>query len=139
MGKNNKLDINFDKKDKGGRPRIFKNPKELDDKIQKYFDWAVEKEKPLTVERLCVFMEISKQTLYNYLNEYSQEDKNKKFFDSIKKAVQIIEADKVERLNGRRGNPAGIIFDLKNNHHWKDTKELRHEGDMEININISGE
>lgn len=91
-----------------GRPLKFKSESELQKKIDEYFAWAEAQNKPLTIERLAVFLEVDRQTLLNY----AEKDE---FFGTIKQARQIIYASKAEMLNTKDGNTAGIIFDLCNN------------------------
>jgi hypothetical protein len=92
-----------------GRPLIFKTPEELNRRIAEYFEWAHQNNKPLTIGRLAVFLECDNKTINNYKHK-------DEFFPAIKKARQIIQSDKEERLNNQEGNVTGIIFDLKNNH-----------------------
>ena len=109
------------------RPLKFKTVGELRDKINAYFAWAEEKEKPLTIERLACFLESDRQTILNY------EDKDE-FFGTIKAAKQIIYASKAEMLNTREGNTAGIIFDLCNNGDGYTNKH--NESEKGVNITI---
>ena len=109
-----------DTKKHPGQPMKFKTVEDLQNKIDDYFQWADDNEKPLTIGRLCCFLDCDRRTLLNY-------NHNDKFFPTIKKARQKIEASKEEHLQSGR-QVAGIIFDLKNNHGWKDTKDLTNDG-----------
>lgn len=86
----------------------FKSVAELQAKIEEYFVWAEKNNKPLTIERLAVFLKSDRKTILNY-------EAKDEYFLTVKEAKQQIYADKVERLNTRDGNTAGIIFDLVNN------------------------
>jgi len=90
------------------RPLLFKSVDEVEKKINEYFAWAEEKEKPLTLERLAVFLKTTTRTIRNY-------QRKEEYFEVIEAARQAIYAEKVERLNTRDGNTPGIIFDLCNN------------------------
>jgi len=85
-----------------GRPLIWKDPFELQCLIDNYFDQTV---RP-TLAGLALFLEIDRQTLYNY----SERDQ---FFDILKKAKSRVEATYEERAI-YEPNPTGVIFALKN-------------------------
>jgi len=104
-----------------GRPLKFTDPAEFERKVGEYFTWAAENDKPLTIERLCVFLDCTKPCLYDTMRRGGG------FSDSIEKAVQKIEASKAERLQTQAA-VAGTIFDLKNNHGWKDQKDIVSDG-----------
>jgi len=90
------------KKNKVGRPPIWKDPIELK---QLVFDYFNEEKKP-TLAGLACFLGISRSTLYNYENK-------DKFLDIIKKARQKVESIYEERLI-YSSSPTGVIFALKN-------------------------
>lgn len=90
-----------------GRPLKFETVEELEKKIQEFYDWIKENEKPMTLGRLAVFLDCTTNTIRSY-----QEDQQ--FFSTIEKVRQHILADKEERLNEGKAT-AGIIFDLCNN------------------------
>ena len=85
-----------------GRPMIWKDPIELSNLIADYFNTI---SKP-TLSGLAVFLEIDRQTLYNY------KDRDE-FFDIIKKATAKVESIYEERAI-YENNPTGVIFALKN-------------------------
>ena len=86
----------------GGRPMIWKDPIELGNLIADYFN---ENDRP-TLSGLAVFLEIDRQTLYNY-------KERDEFFDIIKKATAKVESIYEERAI-YENNPTGVIFALKN-------------------------
>ena len=51
---------------------------------------------------------------------YEKEDGYEEFFTTIKKAKNKIQRNKLERGLDGDSNPAVTIFDLKNNHKYKD-------------------
>ena len=63
-----------------------------------------------------------KQSFSNY-ETYGHE-----FSLTVKKANMRIELDRHERLIDKEKFTAGVIFDLKNNHGWKDKTEQEHTG-----------
>ncbi len=111
---------------KGGRPLTFNSVGELDEKIAEFKKYIKESDKPMTLERLACFLKCESDTIRNY------EAKNE-YFGTIKEIRAEIKADKLERLNAGKGSPAGIIFDLKNNHGMKDKTEQ----DINIKSNVS--
>lgn len=102
-----------------GRPLKFKTVEELDTKIKEYLEWVKENKKPLTLERLACFLKCDRDTILNY-------EAKAEYFGTIKDIKQFILADKTERLNSSEGNKAGVIFDLKNNHGFRDKSETEH-------------
>ena len=104
----------------GGRPLKY-TPTDLQAKIDEYF--ATE-QKP-TIAGLAVFLEMDRQTLYNYRER-------DEFFDILKRAVNKVEAKYEGRLI-YENNPTGVIFALKNMG-WKDKTEqdVRVEGGVQL-------
>ena len=131
-----------------GRPLLFKSVKELEAKIEEYFESCYKevtvttgkginaktetvkkRVTPFTVSGLAVYLECDRRTLLNYEN-------NDEFFPTIKKAKQKIEADvEAGSLSGAY-NPAASIFNLKNNFGWKDQKEVEMTGNV---VFVTGE
>lgn len=103
----------------GGRPLLFETPKELLDKAQGYFEETPKLE--WTITGLAVYLDTSRETLMNY-------EHRDKFFDTIKKLKDMIEASYELSLRKRGGS--GDIFGLKN-FGWKDKTE--------VDTNVTGE
>ena len=97
-----------------GRPKKFKSVGELQNKIDAYFIDCVEKEEPVTVTGLCIWLDTTRDVLMDYQND-------DEFSNAIKKAKQRIENAYEKRLI-KRGN-AGDIFALKQ-FGWKDKQEI---------------
>ncbi len=98
-----------------GRPMKFETNEQLEKAINDYFVDIEAREQPPTMTGLALALDLSRQGLVNYAN-------NEKFFDTIKKARQKVEAYNEQKLIS--GMPAtGLIFNLKNNFGWKDTTE----------------
>lgn len=136
----------------GGRPLKFKSVEELEAKIADYFSsceggWIDQKSyEPVyeskgvqkrdgnkyvyeevvkkvyrpavtpTISGLAVYLDTSRETLLNY-------EEREEFFDTIKRAKQTIEAMTESLLLNGGAQPAGVIFNLKNNWGWKDKVE----------------
>jgi hypothetical protein len=95
----------------GGRPMIWKDPIELSNLISDYFN---ETKRP-TLSGLAVFLEVERQTLYNY-------KERDEFLDIIKRARAKIESIYEERMI-YENSPTGVIFALKNMG-WSDNKKI---------------
>ena len=100
-----------------GRPKAFKNVEEVEKKINAYFNYCEEKEKPYTMSGLAYYLEVSRQTLVNY--SYKDE-----YFDTIKKARDRVQMQLEENALSNKANPTFTIFNLKNNFDWKDKMEV---------------
>jgi hypothetical protein len=95
----------------------------MEAKIDQYFDYCEEKGKTPTVPGLCVFLGFeSRQSFLDY-------EAREKFSGTIKKARLKIEADRADRLVSSGTPTAGLIFDLTNNHGWKNPQHLKHSQD----------
>ena len=114
---------------KVGRPKAFKSVKEVEEKINAYFNYCEEKEKPYTMSGLAYYLGIDRKTLLNY-------SKNEEYFHTIKKARDKVQMQLEECLY-RLVNNSGVIFNLKNNFDWKDKIEHSSSEVENINKNIS--
>lgn len=132
-----------------GRPPKYESPKQMQERIDKYFrdclfnrilagtpteeafnnmathmgfegeyKTKTDDQHP-TVSGLAVFLDLTRQGLINYEKDYEE---HCDFFDTVKKAKARVEAYNEQRLHA--GNPAGVIFSLKNNFSWKDKTEV---------------
>lgn len=109
---------------KGGRPLKFESPEILQELIDKYFETCDENDILYTVGGLAVALKCDRRTLINYKAK-------EEFFPTIKNAKQKIESA-IELHCLTTKNPAGAIFNLKNNFDWKDKQEL----DTTLTVNI---
>lgn len=129
------------------RPLKFKDPKELEKKINDYFkecdsrtkvkhivtkDGVIEVDepfpKPYTIEGLAVFLDTNRETLINYSNR-------EPFFDIIMRAKEKIQANKIEGGLDRTYDPGVLKFMMINNYGYKDKLDQQQD-DKNININI---
>ena len=101
-----------------GRPKIFNDVKEVEEKINAYSNYCEEKEKPYTMSGLAYYLGISRQTLVNYSNQ-------DQFFDTIKKARDRVQMQLEENALSNKANPTFTIFNLKNNFDWEDSNEVK--------------
>lgn len=110
-----------------GRPRKYDDAAVLTERIDAYFDELDGTGKPPTLAGLCYFLGFQdKQALSEY-EGYGEE-----FSLPVKRARLRIESDRSERLLGRDTFTPGVIFDLKNNHGWKDATQQEHSGGVTV-------
>lgn len=115
-----------------GRPKTFETPEILQENIEKYYKDCEEKNKPLTIEGLCVFLGITRQTLLNYEKNESYFE----FFDVIKIAKQHIMACMIENMLSGKYKEATGIFLLKNHSGYTDKQEVEHSGETSTTLNF---
>ena len=104
-----------------GRPLKFNSVKELEERIDAFFEHCKEKKEVPTITGLAVALDTNRQTLLEY--EKNEKPKYKRFSDTIKKAKQYIEYHVEQRLFSSN-QVTGVIFNLKNNFGWKDKTEV---------------
>jgi hypothetical protein len=119
-----------------GRPKKWNTASELQDAINTYFQECderiiqvydkttqsvknINKPIPYTIEGLCEILDCGRSSLLRYEKEKGYEE----FWHTIKKAKLKIQRNKLERGLSGESNPAVTIFDLKNNHLYKDKTE----------------
>lgn len=104
----------------GGRPPLFKNKEELQEKLDAYKKYLMETGKPPTIAGLAYYTGIDRQTIYNY----SEKDE---FFGTIKEFRNFVMMN-YEELAIDKGN-GGIVFLLKN-YGYTDRQEVEHSGEL---------
>lgn len=98
-----------------GAPPIFKDKKELQDKIIEYFDKCESSKENIKITGLCLFLGFeSRQSFYDY-------EKREEFSYTIRRARLVIESHYEEGLNTFKYG--GAVFGLKNMG-WKDKTEV---------------
>ena len=119
-----------------GKPKKWETPEKLQEAIEAYFKECddntitvlpkgakepiqISKPIPYTIEGLCMVLGCDRVTLLNYEGQEGYEE----FFSTIKKAKLKIQRNKIERGLMGESNPAVSIFDLKNNHNYRDKTE----------------
>lgn len=138
-----------------GRPKKYKNKKELQKKIDEYFESCYrpvivfnkekcvnetvkdeegktikEQYRPFTVTGLADALDMSRQSLLNYAE-------NEEFFDTITRAKRKCELYAEERLYDRDGN-RGAMFSLSNNFsNWKDKQDINANVNTDIKVTLT--
>lgn len=108
-----------------GRPVKYDSPAELQAIIVDYLDKQKDCNLPITVTGLARACGMTREGLCFY-------EKKDAFTDTIKQAKMLCEEFAEQSLYTMR-NPAGAIFNLKNNWGWKDKQEI----ETNLNINFS--
>lgn len=93
----------------------------MEAKIDQYFDQLGD-ETPTIAELAFELGFATRNALWEY-------EKKEAFSDTVKRARLRIEIDRAKRLVSS-GNPtAGLIFDMVNNHGYKNPQHMKHSGD----------
>lgn len=124
-----------------GRPKAFATAKKLQQGIDGYIDYCkshpitvrskgteVEIPEPITVSGLCHHLGITRETLSQYAKG-TYDTSRQNYSDAIKTAKLAIERDKVTRAMLGLYDRTICIFDLKNNHDWKDVQHVDERSD----------
>lgn len=102
----------------GGRPRLYDNPEEFAEKVGAYFVACEADSKRPTLSGLSYALGFEdRETFSNYAG-YGEG-----FSRTVKRAKLLIADWLEQRLTDKNFFTPGIIFDLKNNHGWKDKTE----------------
>ena len=122
-----------------GRPRKYKTVKELEEKIENYFNTCDIENRPYTVTGLAIALDMSRKMLLEYCDRVDENGDS--FRNSIKKAKDRCEAKIEEGLLSGKYNATGAIFNLKNNYGWKDKQEVEQSGELNntITVKIAGD
>lgn len=96
-----------------GRPLMFKNNKELKERVDEYFNQCNTLRDLPTITELAVFLGTSRETLREY-------KARPEFVDTIKEAMAKCEAALEKRALLGGLNATMAIFSLKNNYGWID-------------------
>lgn len=120
----------------GGPERKLSNVQVLQDKVRAWEEACKADNTPLTKTGLAIALGVSKCTINRYINDITEQPTTWERCENtgelhpvtirsvIKRAVEAIENDLEIRMITGRGNVAGIIFDLKNNHGYADKSEV---------------
>lgn len=127
-----------------GKPKTWTSPEELQYSIDEYFQECNNHKKPhitkdgkvvnipspipYTIEGLCDTLDCDRDTLLNYEKKKGYEE----FFGTIKRAKRKIQRNKIERGLTGESVPSVTIFDLKNNHGYKDKSEKEISGSLDV-------
>lgn len=97
-----------------GRPRLYDDPALFADATDAYFSEATTP----TMAGLCYHLGFDDREGFSQYENYGDE-----FSRTVKRARLRMEAARHEKLVNKDTFTPGLIFDLKNNHGWKDKTE----------------
>jgi hypothetical protein len=128
------------------REKTFRTPEELEEKIEDFFSFcnnfceetmsasgAIKLiKRPLipTVNGLAAHLKISVECLH----DYGADERHKDYHSVVKMAKERILAYKTMGLVNGKGSTQGLIFDLKNNHGWKEKVETDNKNEHIIKV-----
>lgn len=129
-------------------PFRFPEPEELERKIAEFFQHLEDNteevmsasgaikniKRPLmpTIEYFASYLDISVSALL----KYEKEETHAKYNDIIARAKQKILGYKTLGLINGKGSATGLIFDLVNNHGYKNKSEVETDGKQAITIKV---
>jgi len=117
-----------------GRPLKFQNAQELQEKIDKFFEYCDIYNKLPTITRMAWYLDTSRETLKDY--EFHRGDD---FSDTVARAKEKVQLE-MEDLLYNKHSARGAEFTLKNNFGWRDEQHIEQDlrGKMEQEVDFSG-
>lgn len=108
-----------------GRPRKYQDPEHFAAKVDAYFARMEKLNRAPSMSEIALDLGFCDRRSFTEYEDYEPE-----FSDTVKKARLRVEIDRQQRLINRDTFTAGVIFDLKNNHGWKDKTEQELSGQV---------
>jgi hypothetical protein len=106
------------------RPRLYETHEAFEAKVEEYFESEDGQAFP-TMTGISLHMGFSNRDSFANYAEYGED-----FSSTVNKARMRIENHRHKHLIQKDTFTPGIIFDLKNNHGWKDKTEVELTGDF---------
>jgi len=110
----------------GGKPRAFKTPEELEQKLEEYKNFT--KEQQLTNERytptVLAFSEFANVDNHILTVDWLNDPERSEFHPTIKKIVQFCEAELIGNALTNKANPIFSMFLLKCKHNYIDKQVI---------------
>lgn len=106
-----------------GRPRLYDDPAVFAEATEAYFAEATTP----NMAGLCYHLGFEDKQSFSAYEGYGDE-----FSLTVKRARLRMEADRHGKLINKETFTPGLIFDLKNNHGWKDKTEQEFSGGLDI-------
>lgn len=102
-----------------GRPRTYDDPVAFAKLVQEYFNKCVTHKRRPTLAGISAHLGFYDKESFVYYENAGEE-----FSRTVRNARLLIEDDRWQQLLDKDRFTVGVIFDLKNNHGWKDKSEL---------------
>jgi hypothetical protein len=112
-----------------GRPRLYDDAKSFADSVEGYFSLCEDDGKRPTLSGLSYALGFDDRETFSDYATYGDD-----FSRTVKRAKLRIADWLEQRLTNKDTFTAGIIFDLKNNHGWKDKTEVEGSGSMSFTV-----
>lgn len=97
------------------------NPKEVEKRIFEYFQICGENDMKPSMAGMALAIGVDRATLWSWSVGNTRGDTH---YDTIKKAVQMLDAQMVDYMQNGKINPVSGIFLMKNNFGYKDQQEV---------------
>lgn len=97
------------------------NPKQVEKRIYEYFRICSENDMKPSMAGMALAIGVSRNTLWEWSVGGFRNDTH---YDTIKKAVQMLDAQMVDYMQNGKINPVSGIFLMKNNFGYKDQQEV---------------
>ena len=97
------------------------NPKEVEMRIFEYFQICGENDMKPSMAGMALAIGVDRATLWSWSVGNTRGDTH---YDTIKKAVQMLDAQMVDYMQNGKINPVSGIFLMKNNFGYKDQQEV---------------
>jgi len=112
-----------------GRPRLYEDAESFAGAVEDYFTFCEGVGKRPTLSGLSYALGFDDRETFSNYSGYGDD-----FSRTVKRAKLRIGDWLEQRLTNKDTFTPGIIFDLKNNHGWKDKTEQEHTGDMSFTV-----
>ena len=104
------------------RPRVnFESVEDLDARTEEYFDFCNKHGKAPTIEGLAIAYKCRREYIYKLrVGERGKVPEVEEYLNEVK---DTLNCDLIDQMSEVKGNPAHLIFQLKNNYGYKDVQE----------------
>lgn len=110
-----------------GRPRKYEDPEEFERLVDAYFEGCATLNEVPSMTGLSLVLGFADRQSFTEYEKYGEA-----FSLTVKRARSRVELDRQNRLVKPQTYTPGLIFDLKNNHGWKDTQQQEHSGSLTV-------
>lgn len=112
----------------------YETPGALAERVERYFEDMARLRRPYTVAGLLLYCQLTKRALAQF--EGTGADC---FREIMEWAYRKIELQRNEMLLNYRGNPSGLLADLRVNHGWREDAKVNIDaGGMRVVVEMAG-
>ena len=125
--------------EKRGRPKAFKNVKDLKDRMQGFNEYCEENKFERTWERLAAYLHVDRDTLTDYscrdgIDENGDYDPKQDFTRVLREIKGSLNAEIVDKNLKGDYRDIPTIFNLKNNYNYKDQQEIKTDNTIHVSL-----